>query len=173
MTASPHYSDTDPRLMTRLRLPLRCSPRADLQLQPPLPATFRSKTTRTLQLRIWTPMRHLHKGPRRRAAASVTMRHTSTANPVWKANDFVDHRMPTVMKPAFIAIRDVLMNAPEPMTLVAIGAIDQYCVATSMHYPACVKHSRLVLMGGSAGRGNFTPTLNLTLLSIRRRPRIS
>lgn len=49
------------------------------------------------------------------------------------------------------------MNAPEPMTLVAIGPLTNIALLL-MHYPECAFNiRRLVLMGGSAGRGNFTP----------------
>uniref|UniRef100_UPI003297C947 nucleoside hydrolase n=1 Tax=Salmonella enterica TaxID=28901 RepID=UPI003297C947 len=37
--------------------------------------------------------------------------------------DYVDHQRQQLAKHAFIYIRDVLMNAPEPMTLLAIGPL--------------------------------------------------
>jgi non-specific riboncleoside hydrolase len=69
-------------------------------------------------------------------------------------------------KPAFQAIRDALMHAPQPVTLVAIGPLTNIALLLT-HYPECVFNiHRLVIMGGSAGRGNFTPTPSLILLSI-------
>lgn len=77
--------------------------------------------------------------------------------------DFVDHQRQPLAKPAFIAIRDVLMNAPEPMTLVAIGPLTNIALLL-MHYPECAFNiRRLVLMGGSAGRGNFTPNAEFNI----------
>lgn len=77
--------------------------------------------------------------------------------------DFVDHQRQPLAKPAFIAIRDVLMNAPEPMTLVAIGPLTNIALLL-MHYPECrFNIHRLVIMGGSAGRGNFTPNAEFNI----------
>lgn len=77
--------------------------------------------------------------------------------------DFVDHQRQPLAKPAFIAIRDVLMNAPEPMTLVAIGPLTNIALLL-MHYPECAFNiRRLVMMGGSAGRGNFTPNAEFNI----------
>ncbi|EKA0923644.1 nucleoside hydrolase, partial [Salmonella enterica] len=77
--------------------------------------------------------------------------------------DFVDHQRQPLAKPAFISIRDVLMNAPEPMTLVAIGPLTNIALLL-MHYPECrFNIHRLVIMGGSAGRGNFTPNAEFNI----------
>ncbi|HID4047707.1 TPA: ribonucleoside hydrolase RihC [Pluralibacter gergoviae] len=72
--------------------------------------------------------------------------------------DFVEHQRTILEKPALLAMRDALMQAPEPMTLVAIGPLTNIALLL-IQYPACkAKIRRLVIMGGSAGRGNFTPT---------------
>ena len=72
--------------------------------------------------------------------------------------DFVEHQRTILEKPALLAMRDALMQAPEPMTLVAIGPLPNIALLL-IQYPACkAKIRRLVIMGGSAGRGNFTPT---------------
>ncbi|EMM0379768.1 ribonucleoside hydrolase RihC [Pluralibacter gergoviae] len=72
--------------------------------------------------------------------------------------DFVEHQRTILEKPALLAMRDALMQAPEPMTLVAIGPLTNIALLL-IQYPACkTKIRRLVIMGGSAGRGNFTPT---------------
>lgn len=77
--------------------------------------------------------------------------------------DFVDHQRQPLAKPAFIAIRDALMKAPEPMTLVAIGPLTNIALLL-MHYPECAFNiRRLVMMGGSAGRGNFTPNAEFNI----------
>ncbi len=71
--------------------------------------------------------------------------------------DFTEHQRQPLEKPAFIAIRDALMHSPEPVTLVAIGPLTNIALLLSQ-YPECQFNiRRLVIMGGSAGRGNFTP----------------
>ena len=71
---------------------------------------------------------------------------------------FVEHQRTVLDKPALLAMRDALLQAPEPMTLVAIGPLTNIALLL-IQCPACkAKIRRLVIMGGSAGRGNFTPT---------------
>ncbi len=68
-----------------------------------------------------------------------------------------EHQRQPLAKPAFQAIRDVLLASPEPVTLVTIGPLTNIALLLS-HYPECQFNiRRLVMMGGSAGRGNFTP----------------
>ena len=77
--------------------------------------------------------------------------------------DFVEHDRHAMAKPAFQAIRDVLMHASQPMTLVAIGPLTNIALLLT-HYPECVFNiKRLVIMGGSAGRGNFTPNAEFNI----------
>lgn len=77
--------------------------------------------------------------------------------------DFVEHQRQPLAKPAFMAIRDKLMSAPEPMTLVAIGPLTNIALLLT-HYPECKFNiRRLVIMGGSAGRGNFTPNAEFNI----------
>jgi non-specific riboncleoside hydrolase len=77
--------------------------------------------------------------------------------------DFVDHQRQPLEKPAFMAIRDRLMAAPEPMTLVAIGPLTNIALLLT-YYPECKFNiRRLVIMGGSAGRGNFTPNAEFNI----------
>lgn len=77
--------------------------------------------------------------------------------------DFVGHDRQPLAKPAFIAIRDALMSAPEPVTLVAIGPLTNIALLL-MHSPECTFNiRRLVIMGGSAGRGNFTPNAEFNI----------
>ena len=77
--------------------------------------------------------------------------------------DFVDHQRQPLEKPAFLAIRDRLMSAPEPMTLVAIGPLTNIALLLTC-YPECKFNiRRLVIMGGSAGRGNFTPNAEFNI----------
>lgn len=77
--------------------------------------------------------------------------------------DFVEHNRSPLDKPAFLAIRDALLRAPEPVTLVAIGPLTNIALLLSQ-CPECKPHiRRLVIMGGSAGRGNCTPNAEFNI----------
>ena len=55
------------------------------------------------------------------------------------------------------------MHAAEPITLVAIGPLTNIALLLTQ-YPECVFNiRRLVIMGGSAGRGNFTPNAEFNI----------
>ncbi|MDM4955813.1 nucleoside hydrolase [Escherichia coli] len=55
------------------------------------------------------------------------------------------------------------MRAPEPVTLVAIGPLTNIALLLSQ-CPECKPHiRRLVIMGGSAGRGNCTPNAEFNI----------
>lgn len=77
--------------------------------------------------------------------------------------DFVEHQRQPQPKPAFQVIRDQLMSAAEPLTLVAIGPLTNIALLLTQ-YPECTFNiRRLVIMGGSAGRGNFTPNAEFNI----------
>lgn len=77
--------------------------------------------------------------------------------------DFVEHQRRPLAVPAFQAIYERLMASPEPMTLVAIGPLTNIALLL-IQYPDCqAKIRRLVMMGGSAGRGNFTPNAEFNI----------
>lgn len=76
---------------------------------------------------------------------------------------FVEHHRKPLDKPAFQAIYDSLNASPEPITLVAIGPLTNIALLLTQ-YPDCKqKIKRLVIMGGSAGRGNFTPNAEFNI----------
>lgn len=77
--------------------------------------------------------------------------------------DFQAHDRKTLNVPAFQAMYERLMASPEPLTLVTIGPLTNIALLLT-HYPACTaKINRLVMMGGSAGRGNFTPNAEFNI----------
>ena len=77
--------------------------------------------------------------------------------------DFPAHDRQTLNVPAFQAMYERLMASPEPLTLVTIGPLTNIALLLT-HYPACTaKINRLVMMGGSAGRGNFTPNAEFNI----------
>lgn len=76
---------------------------------------------------------------------------------------FVEHSRKPLDKPAFQAIYECLNASPEPITLVAIGPLTNIALLL-IQYPECkAKIKRLVIMGGSAGRGNFTPNAEFNI----------
>lgn len=95
MTASLHIIlDTDPGIDDAAAIAAALfAPQLDLQLITTVAGNVSvEKTTRNaLQLlHFWnsdsgTAISHLPRGPRRRCCVRYAMRHTSTANPVWKA----------------------------------------------------------------------------------------
>ncbi|TNV18877.1 ribonucleoside hydrolase RihC [Buttiauxella sp. B2] len=76
---------------------------------------------------------------------------------------FVEHQRKPLDKPAFQAIYECLNASPETITLVAIGPLTNIALLL-IQYPECkAKIKRLVIMGGSAGRGNFTPNAEFNI----------
>lgn len=83
--------------------------------------------------------------------------------------DFVEHHRQPLAKPAFQAIRDALMHAPEPMTLVAIGPLTNIALLLTQ-YPECrFNIRRLVIMAAPPGAAILRRTRNLTSPSTRKR----
>ncbi len=76
---------------------------------------------------------------------------------------FVEHQRQPLDKPAFQAIYECLLQSTEAITLVAIGPLTNIALLLTQ-YPDCkAKIKRLVIMGGSAGRGNFTPNAEFNI----------
>lgn len=66
-------------------------------------------------------------------------------------------------KPAFQAIYDCLMTSEEPVTLVTIGPLTNIALLLTQ-YPECkTRIQRVVMMGGSSGRGNLTPNAEFNI----------
>lgn len=66
-------------------------------------------------------------------------------------------------QPAFQAIYQSLCNSDRPVTLVTIGPLTNIALLL-MHYPDCRSRiERLVMMGGSCGRGNVTPSAEFNI----------
>ena len=158
----PIILDTDPGIDDAAAI----APQLDLQLMTTVAGNVSvEKTTRNaLQLlHFWNVDIPLAQG-----AATPLLRPLRDAAYVhgesgMEGYDFVAHDCQPLAKPAFIAIRDALMSAPEPVTLVAIGPLTNIALLLT-HYPECVFNiRRLVIMGGSAGRGNFTPNAEFNI----------
>ncbi|QDX28887.1 ribonucleoside hydrolase RihC [Dickeya poaceiphila] len=77
--------------------------------------------------------------------------------------DFVAHDRVALEKTAVQAMHDCLSRSPEPVTLVTIGPLTNIALLLTL-YPQCKKQiKRLVMMGGSSGRGNFTPNAEFNM----------
>ncbi len=163
----PLILDTDPGIDDAMALAAALfSPQLDLQLVTTVAGNVSvEKTTRNaLQLlQFWNADVPLAQG-----AAAPLLRPLRDAASVHGESglagyDFIEHQRQALTTPAFQAIRDRLMASPEPVTLVAIGPLTNIALLLT-HYPECAFAIRqLVLMGGSAGRGNFTPTAEFNI----------
>ncbi|AVE56946.1 MULTISPECIES: ribonucleoside hydrolase RihC [Citrobacter] len=163
----PIILDTDPGIDDAAAIAAALfAPQLDLQLMTTVAGNVSvEKTTRNaLQLlHFWNMDIPLAQG-----AATPLLRPLRDAAYVhgesgMEGYDFVAHDCQPLAKPAFIAIRDALMSAPEPVTLVAIGPLTNIALLLT-HYPECAFNiRRLVIMGGSAGRGNFTPNAEFNI----------
>lgn len=84
------------------------------------------------------------------------------ADDIHGANGLADYEFPEPQHPvlpvhAVEAMRQVLMDSEEPVTLVPVGPLTNIALLLRM-YPECMeKIDRIVLMGGTTERGNVTP----------------
>ncbi|WP_428946227.1 ribonucleoside hydrolase RihC [Pantoea sp. FN060301] len=76
---------------------------------------------------------------------------------------FTKPQRTALTQPAVTAIYDALIASKEPVTLVAIGPLTNIALLLSRYPEAKKSVRRLVLMGGSAGRGNFTPNAEFNI----------
>ncbi|HDG1689490.1 TPA: ribonucleoside hydrolase RihC [Kluyvera georgiana] len=163
----PIFLDTDPGIDDAAAIAAALfAPELDLQLMTTVAGNVSvEKTTRNgLQLlHFWDADVPLAQG-----AAAPLVRPLRDAASVhgesgMEGYDFVEHNRQPLAKPAFQAIRDALMHAPQPITLVAIGPLTNIALLLTQ-YPECrFNIRRLVIMGGSAGRGNFTPNAEFNI----------
>ncbi|MFA9596489.1 ribonucleoside hydrolase RihC [Citrobacter telavivensis] len=167
MERLPIILDTDPGIDDAAAIAAALfAPQLDLQLMTTVAGNVSvEKTTRNaLQLlHFWNADVPLAQGaatPLLRSLRDAAYVHGESG---MEGYDFVEHDRQPLAKPAFIALRDALMSAPKPITLVAIGPLTNIALLL-MHYPECTFNiRRLVIMGGSAGRGNFTPNAEFNI----------
>lgn len=163
----PIILDTDPGIDDAAAIAAALfAPQLDLQLMTTVAGNVSvEKTTRNaLQLlHFWNADVPLAQGaatPLLRSLRDAAYVHGESG---MEGYDFVEHDRQPLAKPAFIALRAALMSAPAPITLVAIGPLTNIALLL-MHYPECTFNiRRLVIMGGSAGRGNFTPNAEFNI----------
>lgn len=163
----PIILDTDPGIDDAAAIAAALfAPELDLQLMTTVAGNVSvEKTTRNaLQLlHFWQAKVPLAQGasmPLLRPLRDAASVHGESG---MEGYDFVEHDCQPLPKPAFQAIRDALMHAQEPITLVAIGPLTNIALLLTQ-YPECrFNIRRLVIMGGSAGRGNFTPNAEFNI----------
>ncbi|EGT5712067.1 ribonucleoside hydrolase RihC [Cronobacter dublinensis subsp. dublinensis] len=167
MKKTPIILDTDPGIDDAVAIAAALfSPEIDLKLITTVAGNVSvEKTTRNaLQLlHFWQADVPVAQG----AATPLTRRLRDAASIHGESGmdgyDFPAHDRQTLNVPAFQAIYERLMASPEPLTLVTIGPLTNIALLLT-HYPACTaKINRLVMMGGSAGRGNFTPNAEFNI----------
>ncbi|WEP50300.1 ribonucleoside hydrolase RihC [Cronobacter dublinensis subsp. beijingensis] len=167
MKKTPIILDTDPGIDDAVAIAAALfSPEIDLQLITTVAGNVSvEKTTRNaLQLlHFWqadVPVAQGAATPLTRPLRDAASIHGESG---MDGYDFPAHDQKTLNVPAFQAMYERLMASPEPLTLVTIGPLTNIALLLT-HYPACTaKINRLVMMGGSAGRGNFTPNAEFNI----------
>ncbi|ELQ6134568.1 ribonucleoside hydrolase RihC [Cronobacter dublinensis] len=167
MKKTPIILDTDPGIDDAVAIAAALfSPEIDLQLLTTVAGNVSvEKTTRNaLQLlHFWqadVPVAQGAAMPLTRPLRDAASIHGESG---MDGYDFPAHDRQTLNVPAFQAMYERLMASPEPLTLVTIGPLTNIALLLT-HYPACTaKINRLVMMGGSAGRGNFTPNAEFNI----------
>ncbi|EPB6467894.1 ribonucleoside hydrolase RihC [Cronobacter dublinensis] len=167
MKKTPIILDTDPGIDDAVAIAAALfSPEIDLQLLTTVAGNVSvEKTTRNaLQLlHFWqadVPVAQGAATPLTRPLRDASSIHGESG---MDGYDFPAHDRQTLNVPAFQAMYERLMASPEPLTLVTIGPLTNIALLLT-HYPACTaKINRLVMMGGSAGRGNFTPNAEFNI----------
>ncbi|EOE6859314.1 ribonucleoside hydrolase RihC [Cronobacter dublinensis] len=167
MKKTPIILDTDPGIDDAVAIAAALfSPEIDLQLITTVAGNVCvEKTTRNaLQLlHFWqadVPVAQGAATPLTRPLRDAASIHGESG---MDGYDFPAHDRQTLNVPAFQAMYERLMASPEPLTLVTIGPLTNIALLLT-HYPACTaKINRLVMMGGSAGRGNFTPNAEFNI----------
>ncbi|EOW6518765.1 ribonucleoside hydrolase RihC [Cronobacter dublinensis] len=167
MKKTPIILDTDPGIDDAVAIAAALfSPEIDLQLITTVAGNVSvEKTTRNaLQLlHFWqadVPVAQGAATPLTRPLRDASSIHGESG---MDGYDFPAHDRQTLNVPAFQAMYERLMASPEPLTLVTIGPLTNIALLLT-HYPACTaKINRLVMMGGSAGRGNFTPNAEFNI----------
>lgn len=72
--------------------------------------------------------------------------------------------VPQDARDAITLIRDVLLTQPAPVTLVPTGPLTNIATLLLAHPELVQRIERIVLMGGSTGRGNTTPAAEFNIL---------
>lgn len=76
---------------------------------------------------------------------------------------FDDSPAPLLDIPAWEAMRQMLDTCQDPVTIVAIGPLTNLAILLTQYPQSAGKIKRIVIMGGSAGRGNYTPTAEFNI----------
>lgn len=173
----PIFLDTDPGIDDAVAIAAAIfAPELDLQLMTTVAGNVSvEKTTRNaLQLlHFWNAEIPLAQGaavPLVRAPRDAASVHGESG---MAGYDFVEHNRKPLGIPAFLAIRDALMRAPEPVTLVAIGPLTNIALLLSQ-CPECKPYiRRLVIMGGLLVAATAHQTPSLISLPIQKRLPVS
>lgn len=162
MNKLPVIIDTDPGIDDAVAIAAALfSPQLDVKLLTTVCGNVSvEKTTRNaLQLMAFWQQ----SVPVARGAAAPLLRPARDASAVHGESGMAGYSFATTSltamdKPAFQAIYECLMASEESITLVTIGPLTNIALLLSQ-YPESKAHiKRIVMMGGSSGRGNFTPT---------------
>jgi purine nucleosidase/pyrimidine-specific ribonucleoside hydrolase len=76
---------------------------------------------------------------------------------------FGEPTVPLVAADAGSLLRDTITRAAEPVTVVAVGPLTNIATLLLAHPGVADRIARIVLMGGSTGRGNITPAAEFNI----------
>lgn len=167
MQTIPVILDTDPGIDDAVALAAAIfSPHIDLKLITTVAGNVGvAQTTRNaLQLlEFWNEDIPVAQGARRplcRPQADAAHIHGESGMDGYA---FAPPRQSPLIRPAFMAMAECLQESSRPVTLVTIGPLTNVALLLA-HSPDCKTNiSRIVMMGGSAGRGNFTPNAEFNI----------
>lgn len=160
MTQLPVIIDTDPGIDDAVAIAAALfSPQIDVKLLTTVCGNVSVEKTTRNALQLMTFWQQAV--PVARGAATPLLRPARDASDVHGESgmagyDFDPAQCSAIDKPAFQAIYDCLMASEEPITLVTIGPLTNIALLLTQ-YPECkTRIKRVVMMGGSSGRGNLT-----------------
>ncbi len=167
MNKLPIIIDTDPGIDDAMAIAAALfSPQLDVKLISTVSGNVSVEKTTRNALQLMTFWQQ--SVPVARGAAAPLLRLPRDASTVHGESGMAGYRFApadrrAIDKPAFLAIYDCLLASDEPITLVTIGPLTNIAMLLAQ-YPECKTHiKRIVMMGGSSGRGNLTPNAEFNI----------
>lgn len=167
MNKLPVIIDTDPGIDDAVAIAAALfSPQLDVKLVSTVSGNVSVEKTTRNALQLMTFWQQ--SVPVARGAAAPLLRPPRDASDVHGESgmagySFAKADRSAIDKPAFLAIYDCLKSSDEPITLVTIGPLTNIAMLLTQ-YPECkTRIKRIVMMGGSSGRGNLTPNAEFNI----------
>lgn len=167
MNRLPIIIDTDPGIDDAVAIAAALfSPQLDVKLISTVSGNVSVEKTTRNALQLMTFWQQ--PVPVARGAAAPLLRPPRDASDVHGESGMAGYRFApadrsAIEKPGFQAIYDCLLASDEAITLVTIGPLTNIAILLAQ-YPECkTRIKRIVMMGGSSGRGNLTPNAEFNM----------